>query len=140
MGTRADFYIEEDSNLIWLGSIAWDGYTIDERRGEKDKAIMSSKTKDKYIMALKDFVDGRDDFTSPENGWPWPWEDSCTTDYAYIFHGNRVQSYSWGKTRKGMNEDGEYIGEEPQQPDWPNMKDIQNVDYGDRSGLLIISA
>lgn len=32
MGTRADFYVKRTDHLLWLGSIAWDGYPdgIDE--------------------------------------------------------------------------------------------------------------
>lgn len=32
MGTRADFYVRKDSQMEYLGSIAWDGYPsgIDE--------------------------------------------------------------------------------------------------------------
>lgn len=65
MGTRADFYVakkENPENMEWLGSIAWDGYAIDE--------VESAKNEEEYRNLLDNFLKNRDDSTFPEMGWP----------------------------------------------------------------------
>ncbi len=42
--------------------------------------------------AVAAFLAERDDGTTPDRGWPWPWNDSQTTDYAYALDGGKV----WG--------------------------------------------
>ena len=85
MGTRADFYVGRGPNAEWLGSIGWDGfpYSIDE-------GVMRSSSEDEYRKRLLAWLKARDDSTFPEQGWPWPWEDSRSTDYAYAFDDGRV--------------------------------------------------
>lgn len=117
MGTRADFYVDEDEKLTkedWVGSIAWDGYPEGI-----DKEVLEAKTKEEFLKALKKFVEGRNDFTKPEEGWPWPWEDSGTTDYAYIFDGKKVH---WDSRN------------------YPDMSSIKRVQMGKKSGLIVISS
>ena len=77
MVTRADFYIQNDVGLEWLGSIAWDGYEID--------SVSKAMTETEYRALLKDFLDNREDSTYPKDGWPWPWNNSKLTDESYIF-------------------------------------------------------
>lgn len=82
MGTRADFYVKQidKDEIDWLASIAWDGYP-----DGIEKTILHSQEINEYLKALKHFLDNRDDVTYSEDGWPWPWETSATTDFAYLY-------------------------------------------------------
>src|SRR2546421_1262215 len=85
MGTRADFYLGRGKDMKWLGSTAWDSYP----EGIPD-TIKNAKSEAEYLRAIEGFSLVREDWTPPEQGWPWPWEDSGTTDYAYAFDGGEV--------------------------------------------------
>ena len=150
MGTRADFYLGTGANAEWLGSIAYDGYRIHEAeeawaaaegRNADDKkacwAIKSATTAPAYRAAVESLLSLNDDATHPEQGWPWPWEDSCTTDRSYCFDGEKTVPFAWGCPLQN-EEDGN--ADEPPKAEWPNMKDRQNVTFGSRSGVMIIKA
>lgn len=82
MGTRADFYIRDicqDQFMYWLGSIGWDGYPEGI-----DKKILKAVDLEAFKTAVGDCL-SREDGTCAKEGWPWPWEDSNTTDYSYVF-------------------------------------------------------
>ena len=128
MGTRADFYIETE----WIGSVAFDGYKWDE---QPDSAIMQAKTKDEFREAVKDELSKRGDSSLPEHGWPWPWEDSTLSDYAYRFEDGNTKAYCWGCPVE-KDDNGNFI-DTPKREDWPDMTDSQNVTYGKRSGLMV---
>lgn len=142
MGTRADFYVGNE----WLGSIAWDGYRIHEAT-EADAAkegkyqadrvacwqIKSATDETAYRAAVAALLAINDDATTPVQGWPWPWEDSRTTDYAYVFGNGKTTAYTWGQL--ATNDDSEGPGREG---GWPNMKDQQNVTLGKRSGVIVM--
>ncbi|MET4695164.1 hypothetical protein [Endozoicomonas lisbonensis] len=85
MGTRADFYIGKGKDAKWIGSIAWDGY-----RDGIDDSILKAETETQFVDAVKAFFKTRKDVTLPEHGWPWPWEDSSTTDCSYWFFDGQV--------------------------------------------------
>ena len=95
MGTRADFYINRGEKAEWLGSIAWDGHPDGD-----SEDLLNIKTRAEFVLRLQK-LSKRDDWTSPEQGWPWPWKDSNTTDYSYAFDtkNRRVYitcfGYSW---------------------------------------------
>lgn len=125
MGTRADFYIGVGPKAEWLGSVAWDG---DEWHENKDSTIAQAITETEFRTAVESLHD-RDDFTKPEQGWPWPWEDSNTTDYAYCFNEGKVEAYSFGSPAN--DEDA------PERNDWPDMSERKNVTFGKRSGIMI---
>ena len=116
MGTRADFYVGTGEKAEWLGSIAWDGYEVAEKT---QHPIRKAKTEEAYRKAVTDLLRSREDGTTPEMGWPWPWNDSGTTDYAYSWDGKKVQWDKW---------DGNY----------PDMSEKKNVNFGKRSGLIFI--
>lgn len=135
MGTRADFYVGRGEAAEWIGSVAYDG--CPEGFG---KHLFKPTTEAKWRKAVAKELASRDDATQIENGWPWPWEDSCTTDYAYAFDDGKVYAAGFG---------GGWF--DPQNPEtdteenhankcavFPNMKNRQNVTLGPRSGLLII--
>lgn len=116
MGTRADFYVKKNRQLKqgdWIRSIAWDGYP----EGIPD-AIKKATTEEQFLKEFRKFINDRNDFSSTIDGWPWPWDDTGTTDYGYVFTGKKLV---WNRHK------------------WPNMKSIQKVDLGQRSGLLIIN-
>ena len=85
MGTRADFYVGKGTQAEWLGSIAWDGY----RDGIPD-AILNAVSEDTFRAEVNSFIAGRRDGSFPDNGWPWPWDDSRMTDCSYWFFDGQV--------------------------------------------------
>ena len=128
MGTRADFYIGTGKNAEWLGSIAFDGYRIDEMTKEAAKrggdpaacwAIKTASTAEAFREAVANLLAANDDATTPEQGWPWPWDDSNTTDYAYAFVDGACKAFT-------------------ESAEWPDMSDRKNVVYGPRSGMIIV--
>lgn len=142
MGTRADFYVGRGPDAEWLGSIAWDGYpsgiTPHGSTWPKGCGLFDAKTAATFRKRVEEFFRGRDDVTRPEQGWPWPWDDSQTTDYAYAFDGGRVLASSFG---------GKWFNPRRKQPEdddakvavFPNMKDRKSVQYsGKRSGLIVV--
>lgn len=143
MGTRADFYVGTE----WLGSLAFDGYRVHEME-EKHAAksadhgccwrIKTAKSEDEFRAAVSELLSINDDATVPTHGWPWPWDDSRTTDRAYIFDGSATRSYAWGK--EIVTGDDEAEGPEPA-AGWPNMKAMQNVVIGTkRDGVIVVTA
>lgn len=84
MGTRADFYVGRGDKAEWIGSIAYDGDPEDY------DGITSSTTEADYREKVSKELASRDDATLPEQGWPWAWDDSGTTDYAIAFDAGRV--------------------------------------------------
>lgn len=132
MGTRADFYVGKGKEAEWIGSVAWDGYEWGERieKGDHDK-ITSSKNDKDFREAVVEKLKERNDGTTPEVGWPWTWEDSRTTDCAYCFVDGKVEAFSWGVPWGQDN---------AEQEEWPDMRDVQKVDFGEISGLILIKA
>ena len=140
MGTRADFYVGEGKDAEWLGSIAWDGYPSNDVLHN----IFRSQSEEQYRSEVSKMLSGRkDDATLPEMGWPWPWEDSRTTDYSYSFQNNRVMAsgfgYAWFDPFDGGAEDKENY-KEGDKLIFPNMKDRMNATLGPRSGLIILTS
>lgn len=99
MGTRADFYVGKGKKAKYLGSIAWDGYPegVDEK-------VLKAKTKAEFEKAVLDFLKDRDDSTAPSQGWPWPWDNSQTTDYAYLFDKTEVKISCFGRKLRSYSE------------------------------------
>lgn len=128
MGTRADFYVGAGTHAEWLGSIAFDGYRIAEMK-EKHAAqnadnaacwqIKSASSEYDFREGVTSLLKLNDDATTPDQGWPWPWEDSRTTDYAYAFVDGACK-WDWDNEK------------------WPNMKDRQKITFGKRSGTIVL--
>ncbi len=91
MGTRADFYISRGDDAVWIGSIAWDGYP-----DGIPKALLEATDREVYRRIVNEFLQDRDDATFPEDGWPWPWDDSQLTDFAYAFEKDAVYCSCFG--------------------------------------------
>ena len=132
MGTRADFYVGRGEKAEWLGSVAWDGYPD----GMPD-SIKNATEETGFRSVVATFLDGRDDATKPQDGWPWPWDTSHTTDYAYALDGGKVHASSFGSAWFDP------LGAEPEEESgdksavFPNMKDRKNVTFGRRSGMMV---
>jgi len=165
MGTRADYYVQlADGSLDWLGSTAWDGYP-----GGIDEAVLAAESEADFKAALETFLSYRDDATRPHKGWPWPWNDSDTTDYAYVFVPgvgvvHRESDYTdfkgdflidqvpyfYVRSVKILNPDPDWVADEEfghaknaavtgVAYDYPDMSARQNVTFGDRSGIIVVS-
>ena len=132
MGTRADFYIGRGPNAEWLASIAWDGYPEGIR-----STLLQATSEDEYRTQLEDFLASRGDVTRPADGWPWPWNDSRTTDYAYAFDGDKVHASRFGSI--WFDPLNEPEGDIEKDAIFPDMSKCKNVTFGRRSGLIVIS-
>lgn len=132
MGTRADFYVGQGLEAQWLGSIAWDGY-----QEGRPKLIINATSEGEYRVLVEQLLACYDDATRPEQGWPWPWEDSRLTDYAYAWTPKGVMvscfgSKWWKATRPEPKDTSKKIAV------FPNMEAIQKVTLGERSGVIIV--
>jgi len=141
MGTRADFYTrneKSETKMDWLGSIAWDGYP-----DGIEQPLLKAKTEKSFKKALSNFFKDRTDVTLPKDGWPWPWDDSRTTDYAYIFENGKVMASCFGdQLFDPLN--AEPDNDEELKIDsnyFPDMSGIKNVQLGAaKSGLMIFAS
>jgi hypothetical protein len=135
MGTRADFYVENE----WIGSIAYDGYP-----DGIDSSILQLKDKEEFETKVKDYISKRADGTLPVLGWPWPWTNSSGTDYSYIFtkgcvYISRFGSDLWPAEYLSIDlcpKTTEFI----KYFEFPDMSSIQNVTFDGRSGLMVFSS
>jgi hypothetical protein len=134
MGTRADFYIGRGEKAEWLGSIAWDG----SPEGIADK-ILSASSEGGFVAEVEAFFEGREDATLPNEGWPWPWNDSKTTDYAYCFDGSSVHAYCFGSPIEPEPEEDQKVPV-ANPTTWPDMKARKNVQLGRKSGVIFVTA
>lgn len=132
MGTKADFYIGIGENAEWLGSVAWDGY-----EWEQESELVDAKTVEEFRAQVQQVEKVRDDFTSPDMGWPWPWDNSRTTDYAYVFDGDHVRVFGFG-TEHFFDDNGDIYLEDFKFDGFPDMSSRRNVTFGKRSGVVII--
>jgi len=152
MGTRADFYLGRDpATMKWLGSTAFDGHPYHKRM----KPICFLKSQTEYVA----FVQGQEefgDFTKPEQGWPWPWNNSKLTDFPYTFDDGQVwvaneMAYEplvpefWipgvlAAEQDWPDENGPRDwsprGNSYMEARFPDMTKIKKVAFGDRSGMI----
>lgn len=141
MGTRADFYIGRGATAEWIGSVAFDGYPEGVKPKDADwpaeQSLFHATVESDFRDRLQVYFTGRRDVTLPSDGWPWPWDDSGTTDYAYAFDGGKVHASRFGR------EWFDPLQEEPedQRKDavFPNFADRKNVAFGPRSGLIVVT-
>src|SRR5271157_1998376 len=141
MGTRADYYIGTDEKAEWLGSTAYDGYPEGVPQD-----LVKATTKEQFIEELNKIFAEQAHATKPEHGWPWPWEDSRTTDFAYAWDdaNHAVMVSRFGRPYMPVTE---YLAMDEAASDayyaightqvFPDMKDRQNVTLGPRSGMLV---
>lgn len=149
MGTRADFYIGRGENAEWIGSTAWDGYPegIQLTTNKKLKYgyehlpfpegshLFDSSTEQEFRERVSRYFANREDFTLPADGWPWPWDDSGTTDYAYAFDGGKVWASCFG--RDWFDPKQSPPEEASKSAVFPDMSKRKNVRFDRGSGVLI---
>lgn len=144
MGTRADFYVGIGQDAEWIGSDAYSGYPGAEAGGVPN-AILKAKTEKAFRRAVARRID-QPHGTKPEQGWPWPWENSRTTDYAYAWHDGGVMisphGHPWIPIVEYENLEADETAEEAyyaqdRTADVPDMTSKRNVTIGPRSGLLL---
>ena len=119
----------------WLGSTAWDGYPEGLPQALKD-----ALTEGAFRAEVSRHLASRDDATLPEDGWPWPWSDSRTTDYAYAFDDGQVWGCYFGyRWFPASEEDPELPDDCPKEADFPDMSARRSVaPAGDRrSGVMV---
>lgn len=138
MGPRADFYHGKGKDARWLGSIAWDGY-----RDGISGYILSAKREDDFLKAVEVFLASRDDATLPEQGWPWPWDSSDTTDCSYWFFDNQCWE-ARGYPRERYVPASHPVDDENYDDfeviEFPDMSAEKNVALGERSGVILVTA
>ena len=139
MGTRADFYVGRGLEAEWIGSYPWDGHP--EGIGAD---VLNAKSEQSYRSAVADLLTD-DRATLPEQGWPWPWDDSRTTDFAYAFDSDKVWASGYGSPwfdpliSRARDEDGDPVDPPGPLATFPDMSERKAVTYGERSGLIMIS-
>ena len=135
MGTRADFYVGRGESAEWIGSIGWDGYP-----DGIPTAVLSASTEADFRKAVEVFASDRNDFTAPDQGWPWPWDNSRTTDYAYAFDAENVWASRFGRDWfEASNPEPEPRSTEKTAV-FPDMSGRKATAYDQRSGMIIVGA
>jgi len=152
MGTRADFYVGRGKGAEWLGSIAWDGYPTGiagKKHGTANgdvttSPILTATSEEVFRAEVRAELASREDGTTPDRGWPWPWNTSHTTDYAYAFDDGKVHAscfgHPWFDPTKPRNDDEQEEDSEEAKgprPEFPDMTERQNVTFGKRSGVMV---
>lgn len=145
MGTRADFYIGRGKDAVWLGSVAYDGspdgILRESYANDAPLSAIGKATDDAaFAAAVVARIQARSDGTMPDQGWPWPWEDSRTTDYAYAWDGAGYCSCfgrAWLTFEQALDDDHERTAIKKTAV-FPDMTDRQKVTFGERSGVLIL--
>lgn len=147
MGTRVDFYVGRGKKAEWIGSAAYDGYpegivlstpTGGSNPFPKGEHLFDSKTEYEFRDRVQQYFSNREDVSLPTDGWPWPWEDSQTTDYSYAFDGSEVFASCFGHEWFDPHEQRPDGNHDTVKVEFPNMKEKQKVTLGKRSGLLIL--
>lgn len=155
MGTRGDFYVGRGKDAEWIGSIAYDAFVDSIQRVSKDLFI--SKTEKEFRGRVHQLLKGEnycEHSTSPEQGWPWPWENSQTTDCPWAFFDGKVHQASrfydpikkeYDLSRRKcvwidpLDPYGPPLIVEPQEIEFPNMTHLQKIARDRRSGILLLN-
>ncbi|MEO1208843.1 MAG: hypothetical protein AAFX78_04795 [Cyanobacteria bacterium J06638_20] len=95
--------------------------------------LVGVETQGRYREVVEEILSSVSHSTTPDQGWPWPWDDSSVTDYAYCWDGSRVVIASDDE----LEEDDE-PEPFPRIPFMlPNQSHRRNVALDERSGLVI---
>lgn len=146
MGTRVDFYVGRGESAEWLGSYPWDGYPGGVFDGLGAQALFAEPlpTEAEWRSWVTEWLGSPDNAgksTLPEHGWPWPWDNSATTDYAYAWDGGVIYGSSFGAPWFRVDPDVENYGEPDEdageRPVWPDMASRKAVTFGPRSGVIV---
>lgn len=125
MRTRADYWVGRGKDAEWLGSTSWDGYP-----DGVPKLVIRAIDETNYRFLVADLLKDRDSATSPEMGWPWPWEDSSTTDYAYTWDDGIVWASCFGHNWFDPKQpEPEHSDIPPEPAVFPDMTSRQRVTF-----------
>lgn len=95
--TSADFYVQKNGQLVWYGTMKWDGYPYNPDL----KDICSATTESAFLQALDQLANTVDEFVWQSEGYPLPNETSALTPYTYVLMENGfVSIYKRGKPFK----------------------------------------
>lgn len=139
MGTRCDFYVGREADLSkaeWIGSYPWDGYP-----DGIDAPVLRAQSEPDFREAVTAFLaEEAKTATLPARGWPWPWKDSNTTDYAYLFDLDKkcVRASCFGGPFFDPNAPEPDEESEPKGLPWPDMTDRKRVRMDGGSGLIVL--
>ena len=138
MGTRADFYVGRGKNAEWIGSFAFDGYPDGNA-----KEVIKETDERGFRESVASLLKSLDHSTTVEEGWPWPWENSRTTDYAYAFDNGKVYASCFGHPWFDPLEQRDEDHDECQGPkvDFPDMMTDKAAPAGSqKSGIMLVCA
>jgi hypothetical protein len=96
----ADFYVRLSKSIEWLGSISSNGGVLETICPEITFVTSAHEFRSEIRRIAK-----RDDFHSPEEGWPWKWKTSASTDFCYVFTKDQVEVYKFGRKRSFTEDD-----------------------------------
>ncbi len=145
MGTRSDYYIMKEEKVIWLGSCGWDGYP----NGIPEDLVNINLEED-FRNSVFGLIEENDGYNK---NWPWPWGNSRTTDFTYVFKDNNVYvtSYIDGEdvfvlmkdylqNQEKFQDEEEGLEKFKQQINfpYPDMTKIQKVDFGKGNGVIVL--
>jgi hypothetical protein len=127
MGTRADFYLGRGPDAEWLGSIAWDGDPLGVPQW-----VTHATDPDIYRDAVLNLIGQRRDAITAAEGWPWKWDDSQGTNYAYAFDEGRVWASCYGSSWwKAAAPEPDHTTLVKKEAIFPDMTLAKKVDPGD---------
>ena len=133
MGTRADFYIGKGRDANWLGSVGMDGNPEDIARHLSLDLSQTIASENDWVESVNMVFTAHPEHTLPEMGWPWPWDDSNTTDYAYTYDEGKVWvscfGTRWVSLRWALEEEDAWDKMEGSQLALPDMSAIKNIRY-----------
>lgn len=86
MGIKADFYIKDGDSLKWQGSVEWN---CDEKSIPNN--LVQSSSNEEFLENLSAYLSSNENAYTA--GWPWHWNSSKQSDYAYIMNAERGAVY-----------------------------------------------
>lgn len=145
MGTRVDFYVGRGEQAEWLGSYPFDGYPEGVFGDHADMSLFREPgpTEAEWRHWVASFLaNGEAKSTTPDMGWPWPWETSATTDYAYAWDDAAIYGSCFGHKWFKVDPTADGFGQEDDDSGvksavFPDMTARKATTLGPRSGLIV---
>jgi len=93
MASKADFYVGRGPRAEWLGSVGWDGKPV-----AIPASLRGADDEETYRTEVAKLLKDREDAVTPDQGWPWQWDDSSGTNYAYALDKGCVKASCYGSS------------------------------------------